>query len=236
MLDFGDPYFRCDGSPHGGGVARQQNRLDSKGSKLRHDRLRFRADRVGYDDLTEEAPVGGDQDIRPRGARRRLWRVDPVFGEERAIADEHPPAIHVGVDAPSQRVGESGRLADRDVPPLGFFDHGTGERVLGMGFRPRSQPKHLPRIDPWCGVDRMDRRFTECERPRLVEDDRVDFAQRFEVDAALHDGAELRRPADAAENGERRARRHPTSSRDDDHGDRVPDVLRQEIGQSRSGE
>jgi hypothetical protein len=84
--------------------------------------------------------------------------------------------------------------------------------------------------------DRLHFRPTEGEGAGLVENDRIDPAQALKIEAALDDGAEPRRPADAAQDRQRRAGGNPTGASDDHNRDGRAHVARDQEGECRGTE
>ena len=86
--------------------------------------------------------------------------------------------------------------------------------------------EQLRRVHTRTRHDSRHIRFAESECAGLVEHHGVDRAERFHVAPALDDCSALRRPANRAQDGQRRAGGDAAGAGDNDYGDRGAQIMR----------
>src|ERR1039457_1239057 len=97
--------------------------------------------------------------------------------------------------------------------------------MFGGSLRDGRRLYNVFRVNAWNRDYLSYLRFSEGQRAGLVENHGVYLAQRFQIQATLHDGALMRSPADRSEYRERRAGGDTASAGDNDDRDGRADVV-----------
>jgi len=116
------------------------------------------------------------------------------------------------------------------------FENGLGQRVFGGALSDGRGLNYIFRIHAGNRDYLSYFRIAERQRSGLIENHGVHLAQRFEIQAALDDGALMGRAADCAEYRERRTGGDTASSGDDDDRDGGAGVVCDEECEYSGGE
>jgi hypothetical protein len=151
-----------------------------------------------------------------RGAQLIRNRDSVVF-HERLVAGKDRVRSDPSVHSSAGGVVETVRLDEWGRRVAGVFDDCLAERVFGAEFCGGSGFDHGGFMVPVGRYDGVDQGCPKGEGSGLVQDDGVDLAQGFEVDAAFDDHPEPGSTADPAEDGEGGAGGDTTGSGHYDH-------------------
>ena len=138
---------------------------------------------------------------------------------------------HFRGDASPRRVGELRRLDDLAALFAAIGNDCLAQRMFRTQLGGSRCCDEFIGIDTRRGQNLLHLRAAKRQGAGLIEHDRIDPAQCFQVDAALDDGTETRRTANTAENGKGRSGRDAAGACNNDHRDRRPDVRGNEIGE-----
>ena len=202
-IHFVDADLRCDGLGRLLPVAGQHDRLrdahrlhaaDSIGRALLY--------RIGDHDASQKLTVPGG--INDGSGILREPHQNVVLQHERRVAEKHLLPVHQDADAVTRRLMGLADAAVVQILAIRCVD-GPGDRMGGVTFPVgRQLQKLLLREAAALGrVHRRDRKLSLGQGPGLVEDDGVHLGDGFEIVAALHQDADLRSGADAAEEAQR---------------------------------
>jgi hypothetical protein len=137
---------------------------------------------------------------------------EPLVADRESMALDDPEGALAG-----DRL-ERLRLRRLEPTPLGFSHDRLRERVLALALHRSREPQQVALVDTVLRDDGHDLRLTLRQRPRLVENDRVECRDLLERIRVLEQD-----PAACAEPGpdhDRRRRREPERIRARDHDDR----------------
>src|SRR5882724_2777220 len=96
--------------------------------------------------------------------------------------------------------------------------------ALGAGGGPKKRFDSIPR----CSFDFRYRWCAQCECAGLIKEDRIELAERLQIDSAFDDRAVTGGASDFAENGKRRAGRDSARACHDDDRDCGSNVVSDE--------
>jgi len=207
--EFGGGFFR-----RGAVVAGQQEQPGDSAAAEFFDRLFcIRLQRVGDFDAAEEAVSFGDTDGGTVGADRGGHGDSGLF-EQPGAADPDLRAVDAGADT------ASGSLLDFPDPggvgrSLPRVSERKRNRVVRMQFGQCGEFEHPFRLHPVCREDFTHFEFPPGQRSGLVEGDRADRGERFDVTAPFEEDSAPRRPADSGEERQRH-RDHQRAGAGDD--------------------
>ena len=157
-------------------------------------------DHIGDYDMADVFAV--ERHMQNRAGQLAIVVVHTAFAHELVVAHEHDPLVDrsaYAVAAPLLHISDALAV---DRSRVGLLDR-QGDRVVGVRFGVRRYRQDEVGIDVGFGMNRDHAERTVGERPRLIEHDRLGIAERLEVVASLHEDAEPRRTADAAEERKR---------------------------------